>query len=189
MFSFRRKRTISLEDQIDKLSVLGISLNPAINISDLLEAHSRTEFEEDPFQLLLICLGGEIHKNEKWYEASEHVWYFDTECIEDQGDYVWIIEKLKKMTKVDIRNVKDTIRPDVEEAMVSFEYNNQQIEWKLNFEDDWLDLEIFHRFNQLTNEERDKRIAVMSLDQSCLIAYLTRAERKVLNKLLKYKFQ
>ncbi|MDR6723655.1 hypothetical protein J2W91_002117 [Paenibacillus amylolyticus] len=178
-----------MEDQIEKLSILGIRLNPELNINDLLEGGSRAEFEKDPFQSLLICLGGEIHKNEKWYEASEHVCYLDTECIEDQGDYVWIIEKLIKMTKVDIYNVKDTIRPDLEEAMVSFEYNNQQIEWKLNFEDDWLDLEIFYRFNQLINEERDKRIAVMSLDQSCLIAYLTQAERKVLNKLLKYKFQ
>ena len=62
MFKLFRKKNISLKDQIDKLAELGITLNSGVELIDLLEENSEQSYESEPFDLLLLTLGGEIFK-------------------------------------------------------------------------------------------------------------------------------
>jgi len=190
MFGFlKRNKIISLHEQIVRLAELGIKLNSGISIDSLLDEFSQEQFEKDPYQLLLISMGGEIFKDDHFYVASDQIWHLDTECIEDHGDYISIIERLKKMTGIDINHIKDFVDVENETAWVSFEYNNKQIKWDLQINDDWLDPEIFDKFNQLVRDVTSKRLVISSLGQDCLIAYLTPEQLREINKLVKFKFE
>lgn len=67
-----------------------------------MEEFSRNEYEEDPYNLLLLTLGGEVEVNGEFINVSEEIWYLDTECIEDHGDYARIIIRLENMTKLNL---------------------------------------------------------------------------------------
>jgi len=163
-------------------------LNSDIEAGALLDEFSEEEYENDPYQLLLISMGGEIHKNDEFFVVSDNIWHLDTECIEDHGDYVSVIERLKRMTTLEIRNIQDFIDIEEEIAWVSFEYDNKTIRWDLEIHDDWLDLNIFDKFNQLIGNSTNKKLAIASLGQDCLIGYFNEKQLIELNKLLKIKF-
>ncbi|MFC5471281.1 hypothetical protein ACFPPD_21560 [Cohnella suwonensis] len=189
MFRLFRKKRISFKNQINKFAELGITLNSGVELEDLLEENSEQSYESEPFDLLLLTLGGEIFKEEHFLIPSDNIWHFDTECIEDHGDYKAIIERLKKLTNLDIHNIKDYIDIENEQAWVSFDYQNKTIKWDLNINDDWVDPEIFDKFTNLISKESDKTIVMASLGQDCLIAYMNEEKQKELNKLVKYNFQ
>src|SRR3989338_10102426 len=88
---FKRKKT--LEEQIQILAKCGICLNAGTTIDDLLAVFDRTEYEKNPFTMLMAVMGGEKEMKEgEW--MSDNVWHFDTECIEDHGDYTRIAQRL-----------------------------------------------------------------------------------------------
>ncbi|MFC4777281.1 hypothetical protein ACFO9Q_10855 [Paenibacillus sp. GCM10023252] len=189
MFGLFKKKVTPFDKQLIKLSELGISLNPGIQPDALFEEHSQKEFEEDPYQLLLISLGGEIFKDDKFFITSDSIWHLDTECIEDHGDYIAIIERLKKLTKLDVKAIKDFIDIENEIAWVSFEFNNNKIKWNLRVDDDWIDPIIFNNFSDLLEDKTSKRIVISTLGQDCLITYLTELQLKEINRLVKYQFK
>ena len=137
----------------------------------------------------MISLGGEIFRDEQFIVVSNDIWHLDTECIEDHGDYKVIIERLMNMTGLDIRNINDFVDIENEEAWVSFQYNEKQINWDLKIDNDWLDSDIFDKFNQLIRNDTNKKIVLSVLGQDCLIAYLTDDRIKEVNKLIKNKFE
>lgn len=91
MFGLFKKKVISFDNQLMRLSELGITLNPEVEPVALLEEFPKKKFEEDPYQLLLISLGGYIYKDDNFIITSDNIWHLDTECIEDHGDYIAII--------------------------------------------------------------------------------------------------
>lgn len=187
MFGFFKKKVVSLDHQLAKLAEFGVTFNEGIEPAIFLEEVSRDFFEEDPYLSLLICMGGEISKGDTFVDSSDHIWYFDTECIEDHGVYSEVIERLKKMTELDIRNIKDCVDIDNGVVWVSFTFDNQQVKWDLQMDYDWLDVGIFEKFNDLIKNKSSKRIVVTSIDQSCLITYLTEEQLRGINRLVKYK--
>ncbi|MEK4733053.1 hypothetical protein [Paenibacillus sp. FSL L8-0641] len=106
MFGLFKKKII-FEDQLNKLSELGIFMSADLKKELLLEEFSRNEYEEDPYNLLLLTLGGEVEVNGEFINVSEEIWYLDTECIEDHGDYARIIIRLENMTKLNLNNITD----------------------------------------------------------------------------------
>ncbi|WP_233566785.1 hypothetical protein [Cohnella endophytica] len=189
LFRLFKKKAISFEDQLKKLSELGFRINEGIEPELLLEEFSQVEYEEEPYQLLMISLGGEIFRDEQFIVVSNDIWHLDTECIEDHGDYKVIIERLMNMTGLDIRNINDFVDIENEEAWVSFQYNEKQINWDLKIDNDWLDSDIFDKFNQLIRNDTNNKIVLSVLGQDCLIAYLTDDRIKEVNKLIKNKFE
>ena len=91
---FRRSTTVTLEEQLAHLSRVGIHLKTEFNVETLLESWDRAQYEKTPYQLTLSRLGGELER-EPWTPLSDHVWDFDTECIEDHGDYIRIAERIR----------------------------------------------------------------------------------------------
>lgn len=189
MFGLFKKKVISFDNQLMRLSELGITLNPGVEPVALLEEFPKKKFEEDPYQLLLISLGGEIYKDDNFIITSDNIWHLDTECIEDHGDYIAIIERLKKLTKLEINDIKDYIDIENEIAWVSFEYNNRKINWDLQVDNDWIDPNIFDHFSELVEDKSSKRIVISSLGQDCLITYLTELQLEEINRLVRHQFK
>ncbi|MEK3885786.1 hypothetical protein [Paenibacillus sp. PL2-23] len=189
MFRLFKKKEVSFESQLSKLAECGIRLKHGIDPTLLLEQHSEQEFVEDPYQLLLITMGGEVYINNQFYHVSDDVWHLDTECIEDHGDYIRIIERLKNLTGIDIEDLTDYVDIEANEAWVSFIYEGTKIRWDLNVDADWLDPIIMYHFQELIKNRKERRITVASLGQDCLITYLKESQLKDINKLVKIKFE
>jgi hypothetical protein len=185
---FKKKKTI-FENQLNKLSELGIFMSADLKKELLLEEFSRNEYEEDPYNLLLLTLGGEVEVNGEFINVSEEIWYLDTECIEDHGDYARIIIRLENMTKLNLNNITDYVDIQNGTAWVSFEYINELIRWEMKVYDDWLDMEIFKKFNELIKTEQSMKLYISILDQGCLMGYFNKEQVIEINKLTKYKFE
>ncbi|MGV6938754.1 hypothetical protein ACWA2B_25530 [Paenibacillus sp. CMM36] len=183
------KKKIIFEDQLNKLSELGIFMSADLKKELLLEEFSRNEYEEDPYNLLLLTLGGEVEVNGEFINVSEEIWYLDTECIEDHGDYARIIIRLENMTKLNLNNITDYVDIQNGTAWVSFEYMNELIRWEMKVYDDWLDMEIFKKFNELIKTEQSMKLYISILDQGCLMGYFNKEQVIEINKLTKYKFE
>ncbi|MGF9642545.1 hypothetical protein [Paenibacillus sp. FSL L8-0502] len=189
LFGLFKKKKIIFEDQLNKLSELGIFMSADLKKELLLEEFSRNEYEEDPYNLLLLTLGGEVEVNGEFINVSEEIWYLDTECIEDHGDYARIIIRLENMTKLNLNNITDYVDIQNGTAWVSFEYMNELIRWEMKVYDDWLDMEIFKKFNELIKTEQSMKLYISILDQGCLMGYFNKEQVIELNKLTKYKFE
>ncbi|MCP3807723.1 hypothetical protein ACYCSE_01165 [Paenibacillus sp. SEL1] len=189
LFGLFKKKKIIFEDQLNKLSELGIFMSAELKKELLLEEFSRNEYEEDPYNLLLLTLGGEVEVNGEFINVSEEIWYLDTECIEDHGDYARIIIRLENMTKLNLNNITDYVDIQNGTAWVSFEYMNELIRWEMKVDDDWLDMEIFKKFNELIKTEQSMKLYISILDQGCLMGYFNKEQVIEINKLTKYKFE
>ncbi|MCP3793085.1 MULTISPECIES: hypothetical protein [Paenibacillus] len=189
LFGLFKQKKIIFEDQLNKLSELGIFMSADLKKELLLEEFSRNEYEEDPYNLLLLTLGGEVEVNGEFINVSEEIWYLDTECIEDHGDYARIIIRLENMTKLNLNNITDYVDIQNDTAWVSFEYMNELIRWEMKVDDDWLDMEIFKKFNELIKTEQSMELYISILDQGCLMGYFNKEQVIEINKLTKYKFE
>jgi len=125
-----RGAAMQLEQQIKLLSDCGIPLNEGVTVDDLLYSWGREEYEGQPFELLLITMGGELESRLTAREpdergtsfASDHIWHFDTECIEGPGSYVRIAERMAVLADGDLplENIADSVDLEQEVAWLSF---------------------------------------------------------------------
>ncbi|OBA06622.1 hypothetical protein A9P44_11060 [Paenibacillus polymyxa] len=185
---FKKKKTI-FEDQLNQLSELGIFMRSDLKKELLLEEILRSEYEEDPYNLLLLTLGGEVEVNGEFINVSDEIWYLDAECIEDHGDYARVITRLENMTKLKLNKITDYVDIQNNTAWISFEYKHELIRWEMKVDEDWLDMEIFKKFNELTKTEQSMKLYITILDQGCLVGYFYKEQVIELNKLTKYKFE
>ncbi len=188
LFGLFKKKTI-FEDQLNQLSEVGIFMRAELKKELLLEEISRSEYEEDPYNLLLLTLGGEVEVNGEFINVSDEIWYLDAECIEDHGDYARVIMRLESMTKLNLNKITDYVDIQNNTAWVSFEYKNELIRWEMKVYDDWLDMEIFKKFNELIKTKQSMKLYISILDQGCLVGYFNKKQVIELNKLTKYKFE
>lgn len=105
---FKKKKTI-FEDQLNQLSELGIFMRAGLKKELLLEETSRSEYEEDPYNLLLLTLGGEVEVNGEFINVFDEIWYLDAECIEDLEDYARVIIRLGNITKLKLNKITDYV--------------------------------------------------------------------------------
>ncbi|MFF3024704.1 hypothetical protein ACFVRR_18965 [Gottfriedia sp. NPDC057948] len=190
---FKSKKKVSFSEQLCELQKIGIELNSNLNEELILAEYSEEEFENEPYLLLLIALGSELELNENYNNCSNEIWYLDTECIEDTGDYVRIAERIKDLSKnyLDLKNIKDYVDIENQEASISFTLDEEDYCWKLEVNDDWIDEKIIVKFNDLLEiKNSNKRVYILDLrGQDCLVGIYSKEQVKKLNNLLKeYKF-
>lgn len=158
---------ISLEEQLDLLSTCGVRLVPEVNTANLLASSDRQAFEKEPFVHLLCVMGGELDV-EPFIYASDDIWHFDTECIEDHNDYVKIAQRLVDLAgdALPLQNIADHVDIEAGEAWLSFELDGKSYNWTAIVEDDWVDPLIMRRFAELlVNRQRSNRFIVRLLSQ------------------------
>ncbi|PEC47716.1 hypothetical protein COJ46_04325 [Bacillus sp. AFS077874] len=163
---FKSKKKVSFSEQLCELQKIGIELNSNLNEELILAEYSEEEFENEPYLLLLIALGSELELNENYNNCSNEIWYLDTECIEDTGDYVRIAERIKDLSKnyLDLKNIKDYVDIENQEASISFTLDEEDYCWKLEVNDDWIDEKIIVKFNDLLEiKNSNNRVYILDL--------------------------
>jgi len=167
---------ISFEDQLQTLANCGIRLVPDVTPDRVLQAHDRSAYESEPFVLLLCAMGAELEV-EPYRFASDDIWHFDTECIEDHNDYVRIAQRLSDLAAggLPVEEVNDYVEIEDGEAWVSFRIDGQTVRWDAEVDDDWVDATILSRFAELLrNRGTGKRYTYYDLGgQDCLIGCAT----------------
>jgi len=154
-----------------------MSLSSPFTAQDLLESWPREDFEEPGFTLTLIGLGM-TEEREPWRNHSINVWHFDTECIEDEGSYVRIAERMAEMTQgaLVIENVRDQVDLEEGSANLDFEHSGKHVQIDLKVNDDWVDPAVFSLFVRMLAISDPSKIFLYHdmQGQDCVIACVTR---------------
>lgn len=183
---FRRKPP-SPEQQLATLASVGFRLLPEATIDALTAQWSREQFESDPYALALVALGGDLPP------LAENVWHFDTECIEDHGDYARIAERFRSIAngQLPIADVEDFVDIEAGVAWLAFTLRGARYRWDCEVSDDWVDPSVMSRFAALLSEQKtDARYVYLDLKgQDCIIACLSADEMKRAKKETKLAFE
>ena len=172
-------RPTTLEAKLEELKACGLQLAPPFTIDELLKSWDRSEYEKEGFDLVLFGLGM-TEEQEPWRYHSVNLWHFDTECIEDNGDYKNIAERFAEMTQGSLRleDVKDHVDIEAGEAWLSFRFKGKQIKLDWKVRDDWVDETIFHKFAELLKEaDPSKMYIYYDLEgQDCIVGCVTKKD-------------
>jgi len=177
---------VPLEKQLEQVLSCGIDFAPGITISNLLDLFDREQYEKDPYFLLLSALGGETEDDDP-HLLSNDIWYFDTECIEDDGDYSTITERFGLLAgnAMQLENIRDHVSVESGEAWVQFELDGKKYKWDARVDDDWCDTEILSKFARLLEgRNTGKRFVTSDLGgQDMLITCASEEQLKCLQSL------
>ena len=175
---------MTLEEQLDKLATLGITLNDGVTIDDLIYSFDRESFESEPFDLILFALGTEVER-EPWGRAvCSRAWNFDTECISQTGDYVEIVERLCVVAGQPglISNATDLVDLDTGSAWLKYTIDGKERDRSIDVNDDWADtLTLSYVMSDI---ERDgKRFYAKDNGQAMILYYLNAESAAEINRL------
>jgi hypothetical protein len=132
---------MTLEQQLAKLADLGLVLDDSITIDDILYSFDRNDYEKRPFDLILFVLGIEVERAPWGRPVWSRVWNFDTECINETGDYFRIVKRLCQMAgRPDcLKDVSDFVDLDAGKAWLKYKINGTERNWPVEVNDDWAD--------------------------------------------------
>lgn len=174
---------MSLVKMLEKLKEAGITTAPEISLEEIEKEFDDYERFHDNYEGLLCILGS--GSEDDWeIPRSHNIWYFDTECIYNNGDYVAIAQRLKLLAgnALPIEEITDYVGD--EEAWIAFILYKQRYKWNLTVRGDWADLTIFSHFaNLLPLEQQGVQFIYQAQAQACLIGCATSEQRQFLNSL------
>lgn len=172
----QRRPKLSVEEQLENLSACGISLKPGMSKDVVFSEYEPEDFVKEPYLLLLIALGGEAEEEPFGFLSSD-IWHFDTECIEDHGDYARIAMRMEELAGGDLplEGIEDYVDVEEGKAWLAFRLDKQDYKWVLEVDNDWVDTNIFSEFDSLLRSRRkNKRFTYLDLGgQDCLISCST----------------
>jgi hypothetical protein len=175
---------MTLEQKIAVLADCGLKLSEPFTVDDLLTSWDRVDYERSGYNLTLVGLGM-TEEQEPWRNHCVNLWHFDTECIEDNGDYRRIAERMTEMAQGSLRleNIQDHVDIEKDEAWLSFFFRGEDIRINCKVEDDWVDASIFIRFVELLGQSDPSKIYIYYDlgGQDCIIGCVTKEELKKLN--------
>jgi hypothetical protein len=180
MFGIFRKRSeepLTLERKLAILAECGLSLAPPFTSKDLLDSWPREHFEAPGFTLALVGLGM-TEEQPPWRNHCVNAWHFDTECIEDDGSYVRIAERMAELTQgsLVLENVRDKVDIEAGVASLDFEHSSRAVHLVFEVDNDWVDPAVFSHFVRML-EVSDPSKLFLHHDtggQDCVIACVTR---------------
>jgi hypothetical protein len=178
-------RALTMEQKLEVLANCGLRLSDPFNPSDLLTSWGREDYEKPGFDLVLVGLGM-TEEQEPWRNHCPNLWHFDTECIEDHGDYKRIVERMVEMAQgsLPLENIHDHVDLEEEEVWFSFTFRGEEIKVECKVEDDWVDTAIFANFVELLEKTSPAKVFIYyDLEgQDCIIGCVMREELNQLNK-------
>jgi len=175
---------MTLEKQIDTLAALGLPLNDGITVDDLLYSCDRDSYEKEPFDTILFIFGGEVEREPWGRSICSRVWNFDTECINDNGDYVSIVKRICDVADSSnrITNIQDSVNIESGEAWLKYEIDGTARDWTVEVNDDWVDRMTLSYL--LDDIERDrKRFYYKDNGQAMILFYLDSETAEEFNRL------
>lgn len=196
MFGFKKKAPTTLEEKIEALAAVGVVVDPERTIEEMLESNDREAYEEKGFESLLFTLALEVETGlgAGAYYTNQLYW-FDTECIEDTGDYARVAMRFAEMFRdeFEIKDISDKVDWDNESAELSFECGGKRYHKSFVLDSDWLDVAVFELFIQASadmdslskigftdSDGQDIRLCVMTLKQMKAFNKLTGQNMRVM---------
>ena len=177
---------VSIEEQIKQLRSVGITLNENYSQSTVLEDFDEDDIEENPYEYLLISIAGN--------EFSDVVEEFGIIAPGDEQTYAGIFLKLDAMTggNLGITNIKDNFEDlfssdedGFKDAQLEFECKGKVIHYNFLYEYNYLDINLFFRFNELLKKHSiGYQIYRYPLDESGIFVALSDESFSKLEKLL-----
>ncbi len=173
----------------------GFHVNEEVDMEQLLNDFGGTEaFVEEPHLSFFELLGEEVVFDDgRSMYVTDMAWTFDTEAIEQNGDYTKILENIKRISggKLNFENIRDEINFDTRSAFVSFDFHGTSYTWKLNVNDDWVDTRLFESIDYLAKKHKlYGRLSYLFRDsQSLILTWFTYKEAKEIRKLTNLDIQ
>jgi len=182
----------TLAEGLAALEHCGVRKRDDVSIDDILYSTGGSLSDPIDYTHLLCVIGSDVERDD-FRPKSNELWHFDTECIEDHGDYVRIAERLTLLSKgtLPISNLSDHVNIEESVAWLEFDFQGKRIHWDFAIQDDWVDATVFTRFVQLFRAvPSNARFTYGNLDgQDCLIGFATDEQRGALTALTGVKFE
>lgn len=176
-FKKRSAKRPTLEQKLAMLAGYGLTLAAPFTVEDLLESWSREQLEAPGFRLVLAALGM-TEERPPWRNHCVNVWHFDTECIEDNGSYTDIAERMVELTQgaLVLENLRDQVDIEAEIASLDFDYAGEPMHIDLKVNNDWADPAVFSLFVRILATADPSKLFLYhdAGGQDCIIACVTR---------------
>ena len=142
----------SIEEQFQLFKDLGFQLNNGTVKTDL-ELSGSDDFLVYPYSHMYTVLARRVDRK-PWIPLTNCCWEFQFGNMDEQGDYVKIIQNLERITqgKLAFKNVKDNFDEDKDTCWVSFNYNGIDYKFDLKIEGRYADFELFTKIVELTQK-------------------------------------
>ena len=182
--------SVSVSQALEQLAALGIRRRAGISDDDLLFSLDATMDSPADWVNLLCVLGGEVERGE-FQRISDDIWHLDTECIEDNGDYVRVLERFVILAKgqLALTGLRDHVDIENGAAWLEFTFNGKKLHWDLEVNDDWLAPELYTQLQELVATRADGKFFIAGLSQDSLICFGDSTMKDSLSKVSGLKFQ
>jgi hypothetical protein len=178
---------MTIEEKLRALADCGLKLKDEFGVPDLIESWGREALDEPGYNLALVCLGM-TQEEPPWAPHCENLWHFDTECIDGDGSYVRIANRMAEMAQgsLPLSDVEDHVDIDGKKAWVRFKCQGQSVQIDCNVQDDWVDASIFACFvGLLAKCDTNKLFIYYDLGgQDCIIGCTTVAQYAKLQRVI-----
>jgi hypothetical protein len=177
---------MKLEAQIEQLAALGLSLEPGVTLDDLLYSCDRHEYEAKPFDTLLFMLGVEIEREPWGRPFCKRAWNFDTECIEDDGAYVDIVQHLTAVASAESRvsDVRGHVDHEAQQAWLEYTIDGHRRRLEPKVDTDWADADaVLEIMGDLERGGGGRRFYAKDNGQAQVLFFLDEATACRLNEL------
>jgi hypothetical protein len=175
---------LSIEEKLKRLQATGAFRIAPDAITRLLQEWSREDGVEMDYVIVLCTLA--VNGEEQALYQISNLFYFDTECIEDEGSYAGIIQYLARITEGDLQveKISDHVNGPGK-ASLSFTANGQQVKVKFTQKDDWYNDKVTQCLAALIHDAgAGKQFHYIETDgQDELIAYITSQDASKLQAL------
>lgn len=188
MFGFKKKRGLTLEEKLQMLAQVGVVMEPGRSIEELLESFGREQYEEDDYDDLLFVLSNEVETGPgAGASYTRQLYSFDTECIEDDGDYAKITNRFAEMFRdeFEISCIEDKVDWDTKTAELSFQCHGKKYFIEPEFQNDWFDAKVLGLFLQVSDDlNSSKKIGIAPPDgQAMQLCVMTPSQMKAFSNL------
>lgn len=179
-YKAQRNPAATFKAALEKLEGVGFKISPGVQETDIFDRWTEVfVYYNSPVEALYITLGDST-EYEPFTDFSDSCWYLDLEAIEGEGSYVRILDNLKRISNgdLDFQNITDYCNDDEDnKAWVSFEFNGDKYKWDLNVNDDWADIHLFAKIQDLCRKyDKKGRLTYFSEGQAFVTSYLSEDE-------------
>jgi len=169
----------TLEDKIATLKKCGLTVSAPFTEKEVFSSVDRQVYDKNGYDMVLVQLGSS-EEEEPYRNYSTNVWHFDTEAIEDHGDYKRIAERMVELSggSLSLQDIKDYVDVENGKAWLSFTFKGKPTRVNFEVHDDWVDTEIFKKFVELLNESDPSKL-YLYYDlggQDCIISCVKKTE-------------
>ena len=176
----------NFDRQLERFYQLGFFTDPKEVKRELLFAEDKSLFENDPFRLMYIYLASG-YQREPFKPLTNRCIFLDSECIEDQGIYVELMQEFIRITRgeISINNFEDFLDFDSGKASISFDHRQERICWDLRIDNDWIDMRILDNLVQLSDEiNTNGKYSYLLTGQTFVLGYHSKEEFNTLSSLI-----